>query len=336
MLGIHGGNDIVAVVPGEGHKGICGEDSLLQQHFAAGGVAMDDVGQGDQITKLVAAGPVRLHHGDVHAALLQNPGQVHRDAAAAHDHYPAHRLFVLAGGDKELPQLLVRAGDAQQVAGLQGEIAVGDDGLSAPLHNAHQYLSVKTLGQVFELDAVQLAPLPDPVLDHLGASLGESVHPDGAGETQDTADLLGAFIFRVHDHRKAQGLPEEIRLAQIGGVPDAGNDVLGAQLPGRNAADHVGLVAAGGSHQQVGLGSSRLQQRLGIGGAALHADHVQIVGKIVYPGAVIINHGNVMAFRCQNVRYRVADLPGAGNDYLHANLHSSRQRRRRANILAPI
>ena len=133
-------------------------------------------------------------------------------------------------------------------------------------------------------------------------------------------DLLGALILRIHDDGKPQGLPQKFHLVQILGVPHPGDHVGRSQLPGRDAADHIGLVVLGGGQQQVRVGGPRLPQGLGIGGAALHADHIQRVGHVLDGIRIMVEDGDIVSLLRQKLGHRTAYLPRAGNDDLHSDL----------------
>ena len=93
-----------------------------------------------------------------------------------------------------------------------------------------------------------------------------------------------------------------------------------AQLPGRDAADHVGLVHLGGGQQQIRVGGAGLPQGLGIGGAALHTDHIQLVGHVLDGIRVMVDDRDVVSLLRQKLGHRTAYLPRAGNDDLHSDL----------------
>ena len=278
---------------------------------------MDYVCLRDEVAQLVTAAAVSLNHSDGHSALQEHTCEIHGNAAAAHYHHSAHRLLVLAGGNKEFPQFLIRSGNAQQITAPEREVAVGDDCLTVPLHNTHQHLGVKVLGQLLELHSVQFAALFHPVLHYFGAALGKSVHPGSTGQAEDTGYLLCTLQLRVNYHRQAQGLPEKLHLSEISRVPYSGYHMLCTQLSGRYAADHVGLVAAGCGHEKIRLSGPGLQEGLGIGGAALHTYHVQIVGEVCDRGTVVVDDCYVVPLVCQDTRHAVAYLACAGNDYFH-------------------
>ena len=93
--------------------------------------------------------------------------------------------------------------------------------------------------------------------------------------------------------------------------------MLGAQLARRDAADHVHLVRLGRGHEQIRLGSPGFPQSLRIGGAALDADHVQLVGNLVDQFGVAVDERDVVTLFGQNRGHRAADLAGAGDDDFH-------------------
>ena len=53
--------------------------------------------------------------------------------------------------------------------------------------------------------------------------------------------------------------------------------MLRAELARGNTADHVHLIAAHGGHDEVGVRSPGLGQRLGVRGAALDAYNVKVI-----------------------------------------------------------
>ena len=277
VLCVHGGDNIVPVVAGEGHEGVSTVYAFLQKHLVAGGVAADDVGAGDQVTEQIAALPVPVDDRDGNAAVQQKAGEVDRYSASAHDHYILHRAAVLADGHKKSSQLPGSAGNAEPVPCVEDKIAVGDQGVSAPLHHADKNLGAQLPGQLFQLHSIQLALLRDLVLDDLHAALGKGVHTDGAGEAQHTGDLLGTLILGIDNNGKAQNLPEKFGLTQILRVADTGDNMLRPQLPGGDAADHVHLVLFGGGHQQIGFRGAGLHKRFRVCGVAFNTDHVQVV-----------------------------------------------------------
>ena len=248
LLRVERCNDIVAVVAGERDKSVRRADALLQQDFAARRVAADDVRAGQNIAQMLTSFRVAVNDGHSDTALLKQPCQVHRDAAAAHYHNVAHGLFILPHGHEELAQLLCGAGDAQAVARVKGEFAVRDDRLAAALHDADQHLRPADRRQVLQLHAVKLPVLAHAVLHDLDAALGEGIDSGGAREAQYARDLLGALVFGVYGYRQAEHLAQKLRLPQVLRVSYTRDDVLRAELARGDAADHVDLVLLGRGH----------------------------------------------------------------------------------------
>ena len=319
LAGVHGGDDVVAVFAGQRHEGVGGAEAVLLQHVAARRVAADDMGVLQQVAEPVAALPVLLDHRDRHAALLQHPGQVDRRAAAADDHHLPDGLPELPDGGEEAAQLLHGAGDVQPVPGAQGENAVGDQGVPAALHHAHEHLDAERRAEILELQAVEHAALGDAVLHDLHAALGKGVHPDGAGEAQDARDLFRALVIRVHDQVQPQRFAQEGFLAEIFRVADAGDHVFGAEMPRRDAANHVHLVGLRGGQQQIRLRRARFPQGVGVGGAALHTDHVKRVGKLRDQLGVVVDDGDVVPLVGKDGGDRMPDLSAARDDDLHGS-----------------
>ena len=199
------------------------------------------------------------------------------DPAAAHYHRVLDPLAVLPRRDEELPQLLRRAGDADEVARFEGEIAVGYDGFAAALDDADKDFGAEAADHILELHPVKLAVRQYAVLDYLGAALGKGVDPYRARKAEDAGYLLCALKLRVHDDGKTQRLAQELRLLHVPGVADTGDDVLRAELARGNAADHVHLIAAHGGHDEVGIRRAGFGQRFGVRGAALDADNVEVI-----------------------------------------------------------
>ena len=164
---------------------------------------------------------------------------------------------------------------------------------------------------------MERAALRDAAVDDLGTALGEGVDPHGAGEAQDARDLLGALVFGVDQHRKADRVAQKLGLGQVFGIADAGDDVLRAEPLCREGADHVGLVALGHGHEDVCLRRAALAQRVGIGRTAEHADDVERIGYRLDRGRIAVDHRDVMALGLQALRDTQTDPACAGNNDFH-------------------
>jgi hypothetical protein len=88
-------------------------------------------------------------------------------------------------------------------------------------------------------------------------------------------------------------------------------------MAGGDAADHIDLVVLGGGQQQIRIRRARLAQALGVGGAALKADHVQRIGELTDPVGIVVDDGDVMALIRQDGGDGVSDLSAAGDDDFH-------------------
>ena len=174
-----------------------------------------------------------------------------------------------------------------------------DQGLVAALHHTDQDLGAKALRALPQAKAVEGAALRDAAVDDLGAALGKGFDPDSAGEAQDARDFLGALVFGVDYPGDAESLPQKFHLRQILRVAHPGDDVLGAETARGQRADHVGLVALGHGHEDIGPGRAAFAQRVGIGGAAEHADHVLLVGYGFDGLAVPVDQRDIVALGLQ-------------------------------------
>ena len=250
---------------------------------------------------------------------MQQARQIDRDAAAAEDHHILHGPPVLAERREEAAQLAAAARDGQQIAGFQDEIAVGDDGVAPALDHADQHLGTVGRRQRSERGAVETAALAHAILHDLRAALRKGVDAHGAREAQDTRDLPRALVLGVDDEIDPQRVAQKLGLVQIFRVADAGHDLGRAQLARRDTADHVDLVELGRGDQQLGLGGSGLAQRLGVGGAALDTDDVQLVRETADGLGVALDHGQIVPLGLEHLRHGIADLPRPGNDDLHNN-----------------
>ena len=277
------------------------------------------MGLRDQVAELLAARVVALHHRDGHPGLQQHAREIDRNAAAAHEHGMAHRALIGTAGDEEAAELVGAAGDAEPVARAEDEIAVWDQSLSLALHYADEHAYAELLGQGFERHPVKPAADSHTMLDNFGAALGESVHTHGAGKAQDAGNLLGALIVGIHDDAQPQRLAQKFALIQVFRVAHAGDHMLRAELARRDAADHVHLVQLGRGHQQIRACGPGLAQGLGIGGAALDTDDVQLVGEEIDKLPVAVDDGDVVPLLGQNGSHGAADFPGAGNDNSHGS-----------------
>ena len=316
-LGVHGGDDVVAVVAGERDEGVGAADALLEQHLVVRGVAADHARVRDEIAQLVAAIARTVEHRDGDPALVEQVGQIHARAAAAHDHHVADARPLPSDGGEKAPDLLAVAQKAELVAAAQRKIAVGDRGLLAALDDGDEHLRVKAARHLAQAQALERAFLRHAVVEDLDAALGKGLDADRAGEAQDARDLLGALVLGVDDDRQADRLAQEFRLRQILRVADARDDVLRAEAPRGQRADHVHLVALRHGHEDVGALGAGLAQGVGVRRAAEAADHVQFVGGVLDRFGVAVDERDVVALGLQALGEDEADAARAGDDDLH-------------------
>ena len=241
---------------------------MLSPSSPVSGVAADDARLRDQVAQLVAALVGAVNHRDGNAAFVKQACQIHADPSAAHDHHIADAPPLLPDGGEKPSYLPRLSHQAELVAALQDKIAVWDQGLVTALHHADQDLGAKALRALPQAKAVEGAALRDAAVDDLGAALGKGLDPNGAGEAQDARDLLGALVFGVDHPGEADSLPQKFHLRQILRIAHAGDDVLRPETARGQRADHVGLVALGHGHEDIGPGRAAFAQRVGIGGAA--------------------------------------------------------------------
>ena len=76
-------------------------------------------------------------------------------------------------------------------------------------------------------------------------------------------------------------------------------------------------------HEQIRRGGPGLPQGLGIGGAALHADHVQLVGNAADDIRIAVDDGDVMPLLGEKSGHCAAHLSRARDDDLHKKLPSA-------------
>ena len=70
--------------------------------------------------------------------------------------------------------------------------------------------------------------------------------------------LGGGGQLGIYCHGKAQLIAKKLQLLGVFGITHAGNGVAGAQPASQNTGEHIDLIRAGDSNEQVGLLGPRL------------------------------------------------------------------------------
>ena len=83
--GVHGRDNVVAVVAGQGHKGVHLGDALLAQQLGVCAVAVDDQHAGEFLAHFLAAGRIVVNDGDPLLDVLQLLDQIVQGVSVAVD-----------------------------------------------------------------------------------------------------------------------------------------------------------------------------------------------------------------------------------------------------------
>ena len=159
-------------------------------------------------------------------------------------------------------------------------------------------------------------PLLDPKTDQLHTAAIEGFDIGGGGKAKQAGDLDSRSIFRVDDHVDAQFLLEGGQLGGVFHVAHPGDDVLGAQPFGGQAADHVHLVHTGGGNDHVRRIRAGFPQGGDGSAVPLDAHHIQRLRGTPEGVVVGIDDGDVMLLLGEVLRQSEAYLTVSHDDDL--------------------
>ncbi len=225
---------------------------------------------------------------------------------------------------EELGQLVRGGGEVDFIPRPEDEVTGGDDGPALPGHGADQHPDPDVPVQVRQGQAVQGGVGGEAVFHQLQPPLGKGLHLHGGGEAEHPGNLPGGGPLGVDGHGEAQLVPHKAELLFILGVADAGDGVLGPQLPGHQAGEDVQLVAGGGGDQELRLFHLRLFLHAVNRAVAADSHNVIDVDDVVDELGVLVHHGDVVPVGRELLGQGGAHLPSAHDDDFHVRLLKDR------------
>ena len=285
----------------------------------------------EQFTEKTAAGLAEFYDLDLHLHLLQQDGQIQRDLTAAHEKDPPHLGGVAAQKAEELIQAGGTADEVEIIPCLGDKGAVGDDDLAVPVYGAEQEGELFDLaGQVLKRIAHQKVFLHQAEAHQLHPAPTEGLDIGGGGEAQQPGDLHSGGILRIDDHVDAQ-VPLQLRQARgVLLVPDPGDGVAGAHFFGCEAADHVDLIGAGGSDQQIGVLCPSFPKDGGRDTISLDGHHIQRVRGTAQGGLMGVHDGDAVVLTGELVGQAEAHFSIANDDDIQNAAHPGKDLRQKA------
>lgn len=152
----------------------------------------------------------------------------------------------------------------------------------------------------------------------------------GGGEAQQPGDLHSGGILRIDDHVDAQ-VPLQLRQARgVLLVPDPGDGVAGAHFFGCEAADHVDLIGAGGSDQQIGVLCPSFPKDGGRDTISLDGHHIQRVRGTAQGGLMGVHDGDAVVLTGELVGQAEAHFSIANDDDIQNAAHPGKDLRQKA------
>ena len=147
---------------------------------------------------------------------------------------------------------------------------------------------------------------------------------------QQPGDLHSGGILRIDDHVDAQ-VPLQLRQARgVLLVPDPGDGVAGAHFFGCEAADHVDLIGAGGSDQQIGVLCPSFPKDGGRDTISLDGHHIQRVRGTAQGGLMGVHDGDAVVLTGELVGQAEAHFSIANDDDIQNAAHPGKDLRQKA------
>ena len=310
--------EVFLITAREGNESVAIEDILRLEQLVIGAVAVNNGGLGELFGKRETLLLVLFHDCQMRAGVLDLPGEIQRNAAAAEDRHAADGRHRTTHAAQHAHRLRRRADGIDLVAHLRDEAAVGDDDLRTPLGGAQQQV-VRVLPVILKQRfAGKAVGRRDLEADQLDKTAGKAFHAERSRHAEDPRDLLRAGEFGVDDHVKPDLAAQDRRVAEVFGVAHARDRVLGAELFRHQAADEVRLVVFGNGDDEVRLAHTRAQQHAGAGAVALHTHDVQGILGALERVRIQVNQRQVMFFACHLFCDRIADFADTHNNDFHS------------------
>ena len=274
-VGVQGQHDVLLVKIGQGDKGVGGFKALLQQQLFVGGVAVDDVGLGQQLAELVAALPAVFDDGDMDAGLDEPPGQIIGHGAASHDHHMLDGFGLDTDAPEGVRHLFRGYHQRDPVPGVEHRVSVWDNDLLVGFHHGYQQGSRALAGDLNQVFSVPGRALGDDQGGHMYPSLGEGVQIDGGGAADQVIGVIARRQLRVNGQGQPQLILDEVDFLIIFRIAHPGDGPAVARLFGDEAAEHIDLVPVGNGDQNVTVLDAGVQQSSVAAAVALDGDDVQ-------------------------------------------------------------
>ena len=218
-----------------------------------GGIPVDNQSGGDCLAEINTALFIPVHHAHTHLHLAQLLRQKAGDAPGPDHHDIAGMVPENAQRPEEVLQFLGLGGNADAISRAQHIVTIGNNDLFPAADGADQHLDLQGGGDIFEGHAIQQAALRNVVFHQLHPALGEGFHLGDRRKAQDTGDITGSLPLRVDRKRKPHLLLHESQLTFVFHAAHPGNGILGAQLFGGHAGDHIDLILAGSGNDEIRL-----------------------------------------------------------------------------------
>ena len=158
------------------------------------------------------------------------------------------------------------------------------------------------------------------VFHQLHPALGEGFHLGDRRKAQDTGDITGSLPLRVDRKRKPHLLLHESQLTFVFHAAHPGNGILGAQLFGGHAGDHIDLILAGSGNDEIRLTGPGLLLHSISGAIALDAQNIQFLRQALRHAGAVIDDGDIVALAGEMLRQGPADLSDSDNYDPHSIL----------------
>ncbi len=214
---------------------------------------------------------------------------------------------------EEVLQFLGLGGNADAISRAQHIVTIGDNDLFPAADGTDQHLDLQGGGDIFEGHAIQQAALRNVVFHQLHPALGEGFHLGDRRKAQDTGDITGSLPLRVDRKRKPHLLLHESQLTFVFHAAHPGNGILGAQLFGGHAGDHIDLILAGSGNDEIRLTGPGLLLHSISGAIALDAQNIQFLRQALRHAGAVIDDGDIVALAGEMLRQGPADLSDSDN-----------------------
>lgn len=252
------------------------------------------------------------------AALLDLTQEIVGESTGADDHkgFDAAVVLAFAVAAEKVQDLGAGAADVNDVAGLEAEIPLWDDGLAIALNDDDEDVLLELVLKFCEGLADEGMILRQRIFDDVDAPAHEGFDARCRWKAQEAGDLTGRFALRIDDGVDADAFLDEALVRGVFVLADAGDGVFGAHLLGEDAGDDVDLVLRGDGDENVGVGGVGALQGVDVNAAGGDAGDVCGVDEAFELVGVLFDDDDVVLVG-EFLADDAADLADANDNDMH-------------------